>query len=197
MLNAPTPDSRQLRSYPDRTGRDYFGPGRCIMMIDGAGIHDTLRVLNADIDYLKLRQLFVGEIQLVRAIYYALTGTEEEAFGLRRLLEWLDHNGYVIREKPIREFTDANGSRIQRGRVSLQMAVDALEMTALIDHLIIFSGDVDLVPLVRAVKRRGVCVTVVSTLAVKPPIIANELRRQVDRFVDMRELMPLIQLRHP
>jgi hypothetical protein len=45
-----------------------------------------------------------------------------------------------------------------------------------------------------AVQRKGVCVTAVSTLASKPPIIAKELRRQVDHFVDMRGLLPLIQL---
>lgn len=194
MLNAPIPDAKPLRSHQGRTGRDYFGPGRSVIMIDGAGIHDTLRAINADIDYLKLRQLFVGEIQLVRAIYYALIGTDEEAFGLRRLLEWLDYNGYVVRERPSREFTDGNGRRIKRGRVSLEMAVDALEMAPVIDRLILFSGDGAVVPLVKAVQRRGVCVTAVSTLALKPPIIAKELRRQVDHFVDMRELMPLIRL---
>lgn len=193
MLDAPTPASRRLR-LPDRTGRDFFGPGRCAVMIDGPGMHHALRALNADIDYLKLHRLFVGEIQLVRAIYYALTGAEDEAFGLRRLLEWLDYNGYVIRERPSREFTDVNGSRVRRGRISLEMAVDALEMAPVIDRLILFSGDVALVPLVRALQRKGVCVTAVSTLESRPPIIANELRRQVDNFVDMRELMPVIGL---
>jgi uncharacterized LabA/DUF88 family protein len=194
MLSGPILDAKSRQSYAGRSGRDYFGPGRYIMMIDGAGIHHTLRALNADIDYRKLLQLFVGEVQLVRAIYYAVTGLEEEDVGLRRLLEWLDYNGYVVRKRPSREFTDANGSRIRRGSVSLQMAVDALEMTSLIDRLILFSGDADLVPLVKAVQRKGVCVTAVSTLASKPPMIAKELRRRVDHFVDMRELMPLIQL---
>lgn len=193
MLNA-FPGTKPVRSRPGLTGRDYFGPGRSVVMIDGVGIHHTLRALNADIDYLKLRQLFVGEIQLVRAIYYALIGTEEEAFGLRRLLEWLDYNGYVVRERPNRELVDESGSRYKRGRVSLEMAVDAMEMSPLIDRLILFSGDAALVPLVKAVQRRGVCVTAVSTLEAKPAIIARELRRQVDNFVDMRELMPFVQL---
>jgi uncharacterized LabA/DUF88 family protein len=194
MLSGPILDTKSRQAYAGRSGKDYFGPGRCIMMIDGTGLHYTLRALNADIDYRKLREMFVGDMQLVRAIYYALTAPVEEESGVRRLLDWLDYNGYVVRERPSREFTDANGSLIRRGSVSLQMAVDALEMTSIIDRLILFSGDVDLVPLVKAVQRRGVCVTAVSTLALKPPIIAKELRRQVDHFVDMRELLPLIQL---
>lgn len=194
MLSGPILDTKSRQSYAGRSGRDYFGPGRYILMIDGAGLHHTLRALNADIDYRKLRQLFVGEVHLVRAIYYALTVPKEDDFGVRRLLDWLDYNGYVVRETLNREFSDANGVRTRRGKVSLQMAVDALEITPLIDHLILFSGDADLAPLVKAVQRRGVRVTAVSTLAAKPPIIANELRRRVDSFVDMRELMPLIQL---
>lgn len=194
MLSGPILDTKSRQSYAGRSARDYFGPGRYIMMIDGTDLHHTLRALNADIDYRKLREIFVGEMQLVRAIYYALTASGEEEFGVRRLLDWLDYNGYVVRERSVREFSDANGSRTRRGNVSLQMAVDALEMTSLIDRLILFSGDADLVPLVKAVQRKGVCVTAVSTLASKPPMIAKELRRQVDHFVDMRELMPLVQL---
>jgi uncharacterized LabA/DUF88 family protein len=194
MLSGPILDAKSRQSHAGQSGTDYFGPGRYIMMIDGTDIHHPLRALNADIDYRKLREIFVGEMQLVRAIYYALTTSEGEEFGVRRLLDWLDYNGYVVRETSIRQFSDANGSRTRRGNVSLQMAVDALEMTSLIDRLILFSGDADLVPLVKAVQRKGVCVTAVSTLASKPPMIAKELRRQVDHFVDMRELMPLIQL---
>ena len=194
MLNGPIPDTKSRRSSAIRSGRDYFDPGRYIVMIDGTGIHHTLRALNADIDYRKLREIFVDEMQLVRAIYYALTVPEEEEAGVRRLLDWLDGNGYLVREKSIRESGDANGSRTRRGSVSLQMAVDALEMASRIDRLILFTGDSDLVPLVKAVQRKGVRVTAVSTLASKPPVIAKELRRQVDQFVDMRELLPLIQL---
>ncbi|MBT6825344.1 MAG: NYN domain-containing protein, partial [Rhodospirillales bacterium] len=39
-----------------------------------------------------------------------------------------------------------------------------------------------------AVQRRGVRVTVVSTLKSKPPMVADELRRQADTFVDLDDL---------
>jgi uncharacterized LabA/DUF88 family protein len=177
--------------YPDRSGRDYFLPGRSVIMIDGSGMHYALRALNADIDYRRLRGLFVDDMRLIRALYYVVTAREEVA-GVRRLLDWLDYNGYVVREKLGREFVDANGVRIRRGRISLEMAIDALEMVPLIDHLILFSGDGDLTALVEAVQRKGVRVTAVSTLVTRPPMISTELRRQVDCFIDLRELMPLI-----
>ncbi len=174
------------------SGQDFFAPGRSVIMIDGSSIHYALRSLNAKIDYRRLRGLFVEDRRLVRALYYALVTRDEVEFGPRRLLDWLDYNGYVVREKVGREFIAANGHRSLRGHLSLEIAVDALELAPLIDHLILFSGDGDLAALVEAVQRKGVRVTAVSTLTTRPPMIASELRRQVDRFIDLRELAPLI-----
>jgi len=42
--------------------------------------------------------------------------------------------------------------------------------------------------LVEALQRRGVRITVVSTIASQPPMIADELRRQADVFTDLVEL---------
>jgi hypothetical protein len=49
---------------------------------------------------------------------------------------------------------------------------------------------------VRAMQRRGVRVTVISTTSGEPSLIADRLRRQADVFVDLRELMPRIS-RYP
>jgi uncharacterized LabA/DUF88 family protein len=42
--------------------------------------------------------------------------------------------------------------------------------------------------LVEAVQRRGVHVTVVSSMSTKPPMVAHELRRQADVFIDVTDL---------
>lgn len=151
-----------------RSGQDYFAPGRSVIMIDGSSIHYALRSLNAEIDYRRLRELFVDNRQLVRALYYALVTRDDEEFGQRRLLDWLDYNGYVICEKYAREFIAASGPGSVRGHLSLKIAVEALELAPLIDHLILFSGDGDLAALVEAVQRKGVRVTAVSTLTTRP-----------------------------
>jgi hypothetical protein len=46
--------------------------------------------------------------------------------------------------------------------------------------------------LVEAVQRRGVRVTVVSTISTQPPMVADELRRQADVFLDIVELQSKI-----
>jgi hypothetical protein len=58
--------------------------------------------------------------------------------------------------------------------------------------MVLFSGDGDFRSLVEAVQRRGVRVTVVSTVATQPPMVADELRRQADVFVDIVELQSKI-----
>lgn len=180
------------RQQQSVSGQELFTAGRSVLMIDGSSIQFVIRALQTEIDYRKLRKLFSGDRPLIRAHYYALVARDEEEFGLRRLLDWLDYNGFVVREKYGREVISDNGHRSLRGHLSLEIAIDALELAPAIDHLILFSGDGDLAALVKAVQRKGVRVTAISTLTTKPPLIATELRRQVDRFIDLRELVPLI-----
>jgi uncharacterized LabA/DUF88 family protein len=76
--------------------------------------------------------------------------------------------------------------------MDIELAVDAMEIAGSIDHMVLFSGDGDFRSLVEAVQRRGVRVTVVSTISTQPPMVAAELRRQADVFLDIVELQPKI-----
>jgi uncharacterized LabA/DUF88 family protein len=76
--------------------------------------------------------------------------------------------------------------------MDIELAVDALKIAGHIDHMILFSGDGDFRSVVEAVQRRGVRVTVVSTISTQPPMVAYELRRQADVFQDIVELQPKI-----
>jgi uncharacterized LabA/DUF88 family protein len=72
--------------------------------------------------------------------------------------------------------------------MDIELAIDMLEMAPHLDHAILFSGDGDFRRLTEAVQRRGVRVTVISTIKVSPPMVADELRRQCDAFLDLDEL---------
>jgi uncharacterized LabA/DUF88 family protein len=76
--------------------------------------------------------------------------------------------------------------------MDIELAVDAMELAGHIDHMVLFSGDGDFRSLVEAMQRRGVRVTVVSTISTQPPMVADELRRQADVFLDIVELQPKI-----
>jgi uncharacterized LabA/DUF88 family protein len=116
------------------------------------------------------------------------------------LVDWLDYNGYTVVSKVAKEFIDASGQRRVRGNMDVELAVDAMELAEHIDQMVLFSGDGDFRSLVEAVQRRGVQVTVVSTIASQPPMIADVLRRQADVFTDLLELQSKVgrdQLERP
>lgn len=159
---------------------------RVALFIDGANLYSAARALGFDIDYKKLLGMFSQKGHLIRSFYYTALFEDQEYSPIRPLVDWLDYNGYTMVTKPAKEFTDSQGRRKIKGNMDMELAIDMLEMAEHLDHIILFSGDGDFRKLVEAVQRRGVRVTVVSTIKTNPPMIADELRRQADNFIDLR-----------
>ncbi len=170
-----------------------FNPNEKIaLFIDGANLYATSKSLGFDIDYKRLLQEFQGKGYMLRAYYYTALAEDQEYSSIRPLIDWLDYNGYTVVTKPTKEFVDATGRRKIKGNMDIELAVDVMEMTASVDHFVLFSGDGDFRSLVEAVQRKGRKVSVVSTLATQPPMIADELRRQADHFIDLVTLQQKI-----
>ena len=162
------------------------------MFIDGVNLYSTARALGFDVDYRKLLKEFGAKGYLLRTYYYTALMEDQEYSTLRPLVDWLDYNGYSIVTKPVKEFVDASGRRKVKGSMDIEIAVDAMQIAEYVDHIVIFSGDGDLRPLVDALQRRGKRVTIVSTISTQPSMISDELRRQADRFLDLAALEGLI-----
>jgi uncharacterized LabA/DUF88 family protein len=158
------------------------------LFIDGANLYATTKSLGFDIDYKRLLKEFQSRGNLLRAFYYTALIEDQEYSSIRPLLDWLDYNGYTVVTKPAKEFTDAMGRRKIKGNMDLELAVDMMELSDHLDHVVLFSGDGDFRPLVQSVQRKGVRVTVISTITSQPPMIADELRRQADVFIDLQDL---------
>ncbi len=161
---------------------------RTALFIDGANLYATAKALGFDIDYKRLLKEFQGQGQLVRAFYYTALIEDQEYSSIRPLIDWLDYNGYRVVTKPTKEFVDSLGRRKVKGNMDIELAIDALELAPYIDHMVLFSGDGDFRSLVEAMQRRGVRVSVVSTITSQPPMVADELRRQADEFIDIVNL---------
>ena len=161
---------------------------RIALFIDGANLHATAKTLGFDIDYKRLLKEFQSRGTLVRAFYYTAVIEDQEFSSIRPLIDWLDYNGYTVVTKATKEFVDASGRRKVKGNMDIELAVDAMELAEHVDQIVLFSGDGDFRSLVEAVQRRGVRVTVVSTISSQPPMVADELRRQADVFTDLMEL---------
>ena len=167
---------------------NFYPSERIALFIDGANLYAAAKALSFDIDYKRLLTLFGGKGTLVRAYYYTALIDDQEYSSIRPLVDWLDYNGYTMVTKPTKEFVDASGRRKVKGNMDIELAVDAMELADHLDHLVIFSGDGDFRSLVEALQYKGKRVTVVSTLTTNPPMVADELRRQADQFVELANL---------
>jgi uncharacterized LabA/DUF88 family protein len=158
------------------------------LFIDGANLYATAKTLGFDIDYKRLLREFQSRGYLLRAFYYTAVIEDQEYSSIRPLIDWLDYNGYTVVTKATKEFVDQSGRRKVKGNMDIELAVNAMEIAPTVDHIVLFSGDGDFRSLVEAIQRKGVRVTVVSTISTQPPMVADELRRQADIFLDIVEL---------
>ena len=162
---------------------------RIALFIDGSNLYATAKTLGFDIDYKKLLKEFQGRGRLIRAYYFTALIEDQEYSSIRPLIDWLDYNGFSVVTKPTKEFIDSLGRRRIKGNMDIELAVRAMEMAEHLDHVVLFSGDGDFRSLVEALQRRGVRVSVVSSLTTQPPMAADELRRQADEFIDLAQLI--------
>ncbi len=169
-----------------------YSDERIAVFIDGANLYNAARSLGFDIDYKKLLRLFSEKGRLVRAFYYTALMEDQEYSPIRPLVDWLDYNGYTMVTKPAKEFTDSLGRRKIKGNMDIELAIDVMDMAAHVDHIVLLSGDGDFRRLVEAVQRKGVRVSVVSTTRSQPPMVADELRRQADNFIELEDLRQIV-----
>jgi uncharacterized LabA/DUF88 family protein len=166
----------------------FYPTERLAIFIDGANLHATAKTLGFDIDYKRLLALFRTKGQLVRALYYTAIADDQEYSSIRPLVDWLDYNGFTMVTKPTKSYTDALGHRKVKGNMDIELTVDAMRLIEHLDHVLLFTGDGDFRALVAALQMRGRRVSVVSSLQTQPPMVADDLRRQADQFIDLADL---------
>src|SRR6201993_424510 len=170
----------------------FYPSEKLALFIDGANLYGAAKGLQFDIDYKRLLELFARKGVLVRAFYYTALAGGQEVSPLRPLIAWLNYTGFTVVTKPLKEYTDAQGRRRVKGNMDIELAIDVMEMSDQVDHIVIFSGDGDFRRLVEAAQRKGRRVSVVSTIRTQPPMVSDELRRQADNFIALDELKQMI-----
>jgi uncharacterized LabA/DUF88 family protein len=175
---------------------DIHNDEKIALFIDGANLYAAAKALGFDIDYKKLLEVFRKRGRLIRALYYTALVEDQDYSPIRPLVDWLDYNGFTMVTKPTKEFTDSFGRRKIKGDMDIELAIDMMEMAPHLDHVILFSGDGDFRRLVEVVQRKGVKVSVVSTVKSSPPMAADELRRQADQFIELQDIASEISRAH-
>ena len=170
----------------------FYKDERLALFIDGSNTHAAAKALGFDIDFKLLRQEFMRRGRLLRVFYYTAVIENDDYSPIRPLLDWLNYNGFTMVTKPAKEYSDSVGRRKVKGNMEIELTVDAMELAPRIDHMVLFSGDGDYRPLVESLQRQGVRVSVVSTIRSQPQMIADELRRQADNFIELDELREVI-----
>lgn len=165
---------------------------RIVLLIDGPNLYGTMKSLGFDMDYKKLLSYMRGKGRLIRALYYTAVLEQDDFVSVKPLIDWLEYNGYTLVTKRVREFTDSEGRRRIRSSMHVELAVGAMQHADQADHFLLFSGDGDFRSVVAELQRLGKRVTVISTLASDVPMVADELRRQADQFVDLVDLQQFI-----
>jgi uncharacterized LabA/DUF88 family protein len=165
-----------------KTGGDEEKGKRAALFIDGANLFFTQRHLGWPIDFSRLISFFSSRYASLKAYYYvpASDPVPEESASFTRLLTSL---GFRVTSKPVKKIHNREtGEVIMKGNLDVELAVDAMSNADEFDVFILFSGDSDFLPLLRALKGMHKDVIVYSTQGLS----ARELLAEPGvRFADL------------
>ena len=166
---------------------------RAAVFIDGANLFYTQRHLGWQIDFSRLMALFMSAYASVQAKYYvpASEPVSEENAAVTRVLT---AHGYRITSKPVKKIVNKEtGVIVMKGNLDVELVVDALIDVDQYDTFILFSGDSDFLPLIRALKAKGKEVIVYSTqglsareLLAEPGIVYGDISVLKERIEQVR-----------
>ena len=140
-------------------------PPRAALFVDLASLdvmttHHVVRVQHG-----QLLERLTQDRRLVRAAAYG-TRDDDHPDAEQRLAE-LAAAGFKVVAKPMRRRADG----VRRASLSVNIAVDALELAPRLDALSLLTTDADFATLIEAVQRRGVRVEVVTSRELAPPAL--------------------------
>jgi uncharacterized LabA/DUF88 family protein len=130
-------------------------PGqRVAILVDGQNIFLTAKGKGAKPNYRSMLDRLNGR-NIVRAILYNI---EPDGVDQSKFKYSVENMGYEVKSKRPRPLPDGS----HKADWDMQIAIDALALADKVDVMVILTGDTDFVPLVYALKTRGVKVEILS-----------------------------------
>ena len=173
----------------------FYKDENLALFIDGPNFYHTARALHFDVDYKRLLETFQARGRLLRASYFTPLADTDDHVVIRPLVDWMQFNGWTVVTQPARVFEGDDGRKRVKGSTDIALTVDAITLAPAIAHAVLFTGNRDFTPLVSGIQARGTRVSVVSSLRTQPAMIADDLRRQADAFVELDTLRDAIARR--
>jgi uncharacterized LabA/DUF88 family protein len=150
---------------------------RVAILIDGQNVYMSAKSKGARLDYSKIMEVVDNRV-IVRAIIYNIApdGVDQSKF-----VYTVEGMGYEVRSKRPRLLPDGSF----KADWDMQIAIDALSLADKVDVMVIVTGDGDFVPLLYALKSKGVKVEVMSF----PENTSHELMEASDEYKRITEEM--------
>lgn len=166
---------------------------RIALFIDGHALHNAAKSIDLTVDYASLRKEFAARGKLVHAYFYAAIDEDAEFSAVRKLADYLDYNGYMVRTRALQRRVQEDGNVRIKASIAVQMAVEARDVAEHVEHIVLFTGDGDMVHTVKSIQRLGVRVSVCGTRKGKESLLSDELRREVDNVIELDDLRRVIE----
>ena len=172
----------------------FYKEERVAIFIDGSNFYAAARSLDLYTDFSKLYDLFRESCHLVKALYYTALFEEDGITKMQPIVDYLNYNNFVVITKEARSITRDDGSSRIKGDMDVDITVSVIRQLASVDHFILFTGDGDFCALVQFLQEQGKRVSIVSTIKGNQRILSDELRKQVDHFVELETLVEAIKM---
>jgi len=137
--------------------------------------HSAKNIYRAKVNFKEVLKTAVAGRQLIRAIAYSIKteSGEEQAF-----FEALTKVGIEVKVKDLQIFPGG----MKKGDWDVGLAVDAIELGAKLDSIVLVTGDGDFVPLVQYLKIRNGCQVEVISFGRSA---SGNLKEVADDFIDL------------
>jgi uncharacterized LabA/DUF88 family protein len=155
------------------------------IFIDGSNLYMSAKALGFRIDFTKLKKYYQTMGDVAQAVYFTALPPKDVESPLRRMVDYVEFNGFTLIQKETKEYTDLIGNKKLKGNMDVEIAVYVGEVANTLSDMVLFSGDGDFRCLLESCQRRhGVHCTVVSARS----LVADSLRRQANEYVDLSTL---------
>jgi uncharacterized LabA/DUF88 family protein len=157
------------------------------IFVDGSNLSAACRSAGFFIDYAKVLKFWQDQGSVINASYFTALPPRQIDTPLRKLIDWLTYNNWSVLTKETKDLLTSEGLFKMKGNVDVEIAVSATMLMNKITHFVLFSGDGDFTFLVKTLQSSGVHVTAVSHFSTDDRCqISDELRRQVNLFIDLK-----------
>lgn len=172
----------------------FKSPLKTLVLIDGVHLSALAKRHQMHIEFKELRTLLSTLTLLGSPRFYTtvqIMGNGEPRQGIVSLINWLSHNGYMVVQQDVFQIPPYTETKWSMSHIHYQMTIDAINLyhERGYERLLLFAGNLELLPLIRYMRERGVQIDVMSSFELDA--VAEDIRTNLDVFYEFTEYADL------